>query len=264
MAYRVHTEDFEGPFDLLLYLVSRQRIDIGSISIAEIADQYLAEISRMRTLDLDVASDFLVVASTLLEIKAASLIPTGPSEAEEEGIEELSANEARAILLQRLLTYKQFKNAAAALEVREDATARMHVRTCGAPQEFLNLYPDYLEGVDLDMLAALCVQAMTTREESLLSRDHIAERRISVEITLRSLYTRLKQEHRMRFSQLINESTPAPIVVVSFLSLLELYKRNHVTLTQSQAFGDIDIEFKEESGELVLDEDHALTALIDR
>ncbi|MGI6536352.1 MAG: segregation and condensation protein A [Eggerthellaceae bacterium] len=119
MAYRVRTEGFEGPFDLLLYLVSRQRIDIGSISISQITDQYLAEIRRMRALDLDVASDFLVVASTLLEIKAASLIPDADSDQEvDEDLQELAPNQAREVLLQRLLTYKQFKNAAAGLESR--------------------------------------------------------------------------------------------------------------------------------------------------
>ncbi|MGI6591485.1 MAG: segregation and condensation protein A [Eggerthellaceae bacterium] len=263
MAYRVHTEEFEGPFDLLLYLVSRQRIDIGSISIAEITDQYLAEISHMRKLDLDVASDFLVVASTLLEIKAASLIPDGSSEAEEQGIDELGPNEAREILLKRLLTYKQFKNAAAGLETRGEAAARCHARTFGAPREFLNLYPDYLEGVSLDSLAYLCVNALTTREESLLERDHVAEKHISVETTLRGLYARLKNERHLQFSQLVNDTTPLPVAVVTFLSLLELYKRNHLILSQDHPFGDIDIDFKEEGGDLVLDEDHALTSVID-
>ena len=114
MSYRVRTESFEGPFDLLLYLVSRQRVAIGAISIAAIADQYLAEVARMEALDLDVASDFLLVASTLLDIKAASLLPRPVDEAVEE-LEELTPSEARDVLVERLLVYKQYKNASAAL-----------------------------------------------------------------------------------------------------------------------------------------------------
>ena len=105
MSYRVRIENFEGPFDLLLYLVSRQKVDIGSISISEIADQYLAEIERMRRLDLDVASDFLLVAATLLEIKAQSLIPHDRDETDDD-IAELAPSEARELLVARLVTYK--------------------------------------------------------------------------------------------------------------------------------------------------------------
>ena len=114
MSYKVRTESFEGPFDLLLYLVSRQRVDIGAISIAQIADQYLQEVARMGALDLDVASDFLLVASTLLEIKAASLVPSAQADADEE-LGEMDPVQARDALIARLIAYKQFKNAAAYL-----------------------------------------------------------------------------------------------------------------------------------------------------
>lgn len=100
MSYKVRTASFEGPFDLLLYLVSRQKVDIGAISITEIADQYLAEVTRMKNLDLDVASDFLLVASTLLEIKAQSLIPQDTPEIDDD-IAELTPSEARDILVER-------------------------------------------------------------------------------------------------------------------------------------------------------------------
>lgn len=112
MSYRVRIESFEGPFDLLLYLVSRQKVSIGSISLSEITDQYLAEVQRMRNVDLDVASDFLLVASTLLEIKAASLLPHEEAEDVSEEYEEMSAGEMRDALVGHLLEYKKFKNAA--------------------------------------------------------------------------------------------------------------------------------------------------------
>ena len=107
MSYKVRIDSFEGPFDLLLYLVSRQKVDIGAISITEIADQYLAEVSRMETLDLDVASDFLLVASTLLEIKAQSLIPRERDELDDD-LAELAPSEARDMLVERLMEYKKF------------------------------------------------------------------------------------------------------------------------------------------------------------
>lgn len=117
MSYKVKIESFEGPFDLLLHLVHRQRVDIGQVSLSDITDQYLAEIRRMQALDLEIASDFIVVASTLLEIKAASLLPQEmPEEGEE--YEEYEPSDLRRILVERLINYKKFKNATAALAVR--------------------------------------------------------------------------------------------------------------------------------------------------
>ncbi len=124
MSYRVSTQVYSGPFDLLLQLVTRQKVDIGAISISEVAEQYLAEAERIEALDLDVASDFLLVAATLLDIKAASLVPhEAPRKVDDdddefdEDLEELSALDGdalREVLIQRLIAYKQFKGAAAA------------------------------------------------------------------------------------------------------------------------------------------------------
>ncbi len=126
MSYRVSTQAYSGPFDLLLQLVSRQKVDIGSISISEVAEQYLAEVERMQALDLDVASDFLLVAATLLDIKAASLVPDEPIKAsldedEDEELADLDGDALREVLIARLIAYKQFKGAAAALGARMEA-----------------------------------------------------------------------------------------------------------------------------------------------
>ena len=106
MAYRVKIESFEGPFDLLLYLVSRNKVDVGTISITEIADQYLSEISKMKTLDLDVASDFLLTAATLLKIKAESLLPRDVQPIDED-VQDLAPADAREMLIDKLITYKR-------------------------------------------------------------------------------------------------------------------------------------------------------------
>ena len=166
MSYRVRIESFEGPFDLLLYLVSRQKVDIGSISITEIVDQYVAYIDRMQKLDLEVASDFLLVASTLLDIKAASLIPSEKTEVEDE-LEELSPNEAREILIEKLIAYKQYKNAAWALKKRFELEGRMHPRLCGPDQEFGN-YARLSESTTLSSLAFLCPSAWLNARYSCL------------------------------------------------------------------------------------------------
>lgn len=142
MSYRVSTQVYSGPFDLLLQLVTRQKVDIGAISISEVAEQYLAEAERIEALDLDVASDFLLVAATLLDIKAASLVPQeAPRKADDDDeidddLEELSALDGdalREVLIQRLIAYKQFKGAAAALGARH-AGRKPHAPACGRPR----------------------------------------------------------------------------------------------------------------------------------
>lgn len=259
MSYRVRIDSFEGPFDLLLYLVSRQKVDIGSISITQIADQYLEEVSHMQNLDLDVASDFLLVASTLLEIKAESLIPNEHSDLDED-IAELAPNEARQMLVEKLLAYKQFKNAATALEARFHEEGRRHVRPFGPDACFTQLMPDFLEGVSLDGLAMLAAAALARRETFLLESEHIAAKPIPVEAHVRGIHGRIVKEKHLRFSQLAGAGTPTPIVVVTFLAVLELYKRNMVKVKQSALFGDIDIDYIEGSGELFLDGDNAITS----
>ena len=260
MSYKVRIDSFEGPFDLLLYLVSRQKVDIGAISITQIADQYLAEVSRMPNLDLDVASDFLLVASTLLEIKAQSLIPRERTEVDDD-IAELAPSEARDMLVDRLLTYKQYKNAGAALLARFVAEGRMHARPFGPDARFLSLMPDYLRDVTLDGLALVCARAMARRDVFLLESEHIAAKPIPVEVHVRAIHQRIKNKKRLMFSELVDAATPTPVIVVTFLAVLELYKRSMVHVEQSDLFGDIDIRYIEGSGELLLDGDDALTSV---
>ena len=247
MSYKVRIDSFEGPFDLLLYLVSRQKVDIGAISITQIADQYLAEVSRMDNLDLDVASDFLLVASTLLEIKAESLLPR--------------EREARDILVERLLAYKQYKNAASALHMRFVSEGRMHPRPFGPDACFLNLMPDYLKDVTMDGLALLAARAFARRDVFLLESEHIAAKPIPVEVHVRAIHQRIQNKKTLRFSELVDERTPVPVVVVTFLAVLELYKRAMVKIEQAELFGDIDIRYIEGSGELVLTGDDSLTSV---
>ena len=247
MSYRVQTQAYSGPFDLLLQLVSRQKVDIGAISIAEVADQYLAEVERMGDMDLDVASDFVLVASTLLDIKAASLVPsdygkrrTEPAEKDED-LEDLTPDEAREVLIARLIAYKQFRNAGSALGARMEAAGRMHPRTAGPDPEFLGLMPDYLSGITLRGLAVICADLDSRRDTFLLEAEHIAPKRLPVALTVASVDRMTRTHAALTFSDLLDGQSSPEVVVVTFLAVLELFHRGSIRVTQFENFGEIDI-----------------------
>lgn len=237
-GYTVKTDVFEGPFDLLLYLVSKQRLDVSAISITEVADQYLEHIERMTELDLDVASDFLLVAATLLEIKAASLLPKDEAYIGDE-LDDLSPEEARDILIARLLAYKQFKNISAELGARMEAEGRMHPRQAGLETEFLGLMPDFLEGITLRGLAVICADLLHRREVFLLEAEHVASMPISLELHAESVARTLSRRKTVSFTELLGDEPTPELVVVTFLAILELYKRGQVDIRQDLEFAEI-------------------------
>lgn len=240
MSYRVHIDAFEGPFDLLLQLVARQKVDIAEVSITDIAEQYLESIERMEDLDLDVASDFLLVAATLLEIKAAALLPKDtPLDLAE--FDDMSPEEARELLIARLLAYKQFKNAAGELAARYEAESLTHSRAAGLEPDFVKLMPDYLEGVTLHGLAVLCADLVHKREVFLLEAEHIAAAPISLELHVEGIARAIHTRRRTTFFEFVHAGAPVEELVVTFLAILELYKRGLVRLEQSELFGDIEI-----------------------
>ncbi len=246
MAFTVRTQAYSGPFDLLLQLVSRQKVAIGSISVADVADQYLAEVDRMGEMDLDVASDFLLVASTLLDMKASSLVPADVPRSrvvdeEEDDFADLSPDEAREVLIARLIAYKQFRNAAAALAGRMEAEALMEPRTAGPDPEFLNLMPDYLEGISLRSLAVICADLDSRRESFLLEAEHVAPRRLPIALTVATVDRLTRTHPQMTFTELLDGQVTAEAVVATFLAILELYKRGSVVVSQSETFGEIDV-----------------------
>ena len=260
-SYRVTTQAYSGPFDLLLQLVSRQRVTIGSISISEVASQYLEEVERMRDLDLDVASDFVLVASTLLDIKAAPLIPDEPIasraddlDEEDADLEGLSPDEAREVLIARLIAYKQFRSAASALGARAEAESRMVPRTVGADPEVLGLLPRYLQGVTLRSLAVICADIDSQRETFLLEAEHVAPRRVPVALTIAAVDRLVRGRGSVTFSDLLDGQDSPEVVVANFLAILELYKRGLVDVRQSELFGEIDVSHVEGAPAYELDE----------
>ena len=229
MSYRVTTQAYSGPFDLLLQLVSRQKVDIGSISIAEVAEQYLEEVERLQSLDLDVASDFLLVAATLLEIKASSLVPDDAprvvlDEEDEAEYDALDGDALREVLIQRLIAYKQFKGAAAALGARMEAESRMHPRVAGPDPEFMNLMPD------------------GKRQKFRHEAEHVAPHRLPLELTVASVDRVTISKGSTTFRDLLDGEATVEQVVATFLAILELAKRGSVTLEQDENFGTITID----------------------
>lgn len=250
MSYRVSTQVYSGPFDLLLQLVTRQKVDIGAISISEVAEQYLAEVERIEALDLDVASDFLLVAATLLDIKATSLVPqeaprnTDEVDEDDEDLEELSALDGdalREVLIQRLIAYKQFKGAAAALGARMQAESRMHPRVAGPDPEFLGLMPDYLAGITLRGLAVICADLDGKRQTFLLEAEHVAPHRVPLDLTVASVDRFTMAHQTCTFRELLDGDATTEQLVVTFLAMLELAKRGSLTLSQDEIFGTIQI-----------------------
>lgn len=261
MSYKVNTATYSGPFDLLLQLVSRQKVAIGSISISEVADQYLAEVDAMEELDLDVASDFVLVASTLLDMKAHALVPQDVSlkssydeDEFDDELDGLSPDEAREVLIARLIAYKQFRNAGAALGSRMEAESYMFPRSVGPDPDFLNLMPDYLEGITLRSLAVICADIDSKRETFLLEAEHVAPKRLPVALTVASVDRLTRSKGKVTFSELLDGQDTPEIVVANFLAVLELFKRGLVRVQQDVIFGEIEIEHIEGADSYQLDE----------
>ena len=261
MSYKVNTATYSGPFDLLLQLVSRQKVAIGSISISEVADQYLAEVDAMEELDLDVASDFVLVASTLLDMKAHALVPQDISlkssydeDEYDDELDGLSPDEAREVLIARLIAYKQFRNAGAALGSRMEAESYMFPRSVGPDPDFLNLMPDYLEGITLRSLAVICADIDSKRETFLLEAEHVAPKRLPVALTVASVDRLTRSKGKVTFSELLDGQDTPEIVVANFLAVLELFKRGLVRVQQDAIYGEIEIEHIEGTDSYQLDE----------
>ncbi|MDR1015901.1 MAG: segregation/condensation protein A [Coriobacteriales bacterium] len=244
MPYNIKIAEFEGPFDLLLHLVSQQKLDIAAIRISQIADQYLAYIEKMRQLDLDVASDFLVVAAQLLSIKARSIVAAGQRDeagSDDDELDELSPDQAKQILIERLIAYKQFKNVAAWMGARYEAQSRLHVRNAFLEPRFAGLMPDFLRDTTLADLARICAELASRRQVFLLEAEHIMAEPISLPERVAAIDRVLAQRPHQTFRQLVADADNAAEVVVSFLAILQLYHDGSVDLIQKSPEGEIEV-----------------------
>lgn len=236
MPYEVQTPVFEGPFDLLLHLILKEQVDIYEVSLVAIVDAYLGELERMENLDLDVATEFLLIAATLIELKARRLLP---DESDVDLDDELALWEERDLLLARLLECKTFKDAAQALQRMSEHASKSYPRTAGLEERFLDLAPDLLEGIDLEDLKAAYIRALTPKPKPVLDLFHVSAVRASVTDAVEELLDELPRAGRMTFRELTDSLVERLEVVVRFLALLELFKQGFVDLQQPRAFGDI-------------------------
>jgi segregation and condensation protein A len=240
VTYAVTTPVFEGPFDLLLHLILDQKIDVYEISLTAIVDAYLVELDRMDTLNLEVATEFLLIAATLVELKTRRLLPDDDTVDLDE---ELALWEERDLLLARLVECKTFKDAAVVLAQLAAVAARSVPRTAGLEEQFIGLMPDLLAGVTANDVRAAFVRAVTPRPQPRVHTDHIAPIRASVVDAVEELVDELPRVGRITFRQLTGMLVDRLDLVVRFLAILELFKQGLVELEQVGRFGDIMIEW---------------------
>jgi segregation and condensation protein A len=238
MAPEVSTPVFEGPFDLLLHLVLREQLDLYEVPLAPIVDAYLRELEALQGLDLDVATEFLLIAATLVELKARRLLP-GPDDVELD--DELALWEERDLLLARLLECKTFKDVAGILARLAEAASRSFPRLAPIEERYASLSPDLLDGVTPERLWAAYLRAVTPKPLPTVDLTHVAPIRVSVADAVAELADELPRAGRISFRRLTAGMTGRLDVIVHFLALLELFKQGVIDLDQAHTFGDIEV-----------------------
>ena len=236
MSAHVRTPVFEGPFDVLLHLVSEHKLEIYDVPLAEIVDGFLAELADRRPLDLELCSEFLVIAAILVELKSRALLP-GPDEVEDD--EELSGFEERDRLLARLYELQVYAAAADAFALLVERAGRSLARTAGLEEQFRDAAPDLLAGLTAERLAAAYLTAMAPAPAPGLDLSHVTVEAVTVSEAVAELEDRLPGEGTATFRDLTSHCTTRMQVIVRFLALLELCKRGWVALDQGSTFGDL-------------------------
>ena len=240
MAYEVATPVYDGPFDLLLHLILKEEVDIHEVSLTRIVEAYLEEIQRMQMLDLDVATEFLLIASTLVELKTRRLLP-GREDMDLD--EELALWSERDLLLARLLDCKTFKDVAAVFSQLTERASLSFPRRSGPDERFADLLPDMLDGVTPARLQRAYLRVTQPKPPTSIDLFHVAPIRASVADALMEMLETLPKLGKVTFRQITEAIHDRIEVVVRFLAILELYKQGRVTLEQSDRFGDIEVQW---------------------
>ena len=236
VAVTVDTPAFQGPFDVLLQLVSDHKLDVYDIPLAAVVDAFLAEVAQRQPLDLEACSEFLVIAAILIELKSRKLLP-GPDDIDDD--EELSGFEERDRLLARLYELQAYAAAADAFALLIDRARRSLPRIAGLEEQFRDMAPDLLAGLTAEQLAAAFLVASGPKPEFLLDLSHVTVEAVTVSEAVAELEERLPGSGTATFRDLTRECTTRMQVIVRFLALLELCKRGWVTLDQGETFGDL-------------------------
>jgi segregation and condensation protein A len=235
-GFEVHLDVFEGPFDLLLGLISKHKLDITEVALSQVTDEFIAYIrARAEGWDLDQASYFLVVAATLLDLKAARLLPAGEVEDEED----LALLEARDLLFARLLQYRAYKEVAAVFAGRMAVQARRFARRVPMEPQFAELLPEVLLGLGPAEFARIAALTLAPRPVPVVPTEHIHAPRTSVREQAGIIAGRLRTLGRATFRQLTSDCAGTYEVVARFLALLDLYRDGNVSFEQLVPLGDL-------------------------
>lgn len=254
-AFAVRLDNFEGPFDLLLNLIAKHKLDITEVSLSTVTDEFIAHVKAAGPhWDLEQTTSFLLVASTLLDLKAARLLPQGDIEDEED----LALLEARDLLFARLLQYRAFKQVAAVLSERLAGESKRHPRAVGLEERFAGLLPEVLIGIGLEQFAQLAAKALEPKPVLEVSLQHIHANKVSVREQAALVVDRLRRSGTMTFRALCGDSPDRLTTVARFLSLLELFREGAVAFDQVTPLGELTVRWTGEDDadvdELITDE----------
>ncbi|WGX94419.1 ScpA family protein [Nocardioides sp. L-11A] len=238
-GFAVRLANFEGPFDLLLSLISKHKLDVTEIALSQVTDEFIAHIKQLPDDALEETTSFLLVAATLLDLKAARLLPAGDVEDEED----LALLEARDLLFARLLQYKAYKQVAALFDARLQAEARRFPRAVGLEDRYAGLLPEVLIGIGLDQFAALAAKAMTPKPELQLTLHHIHAPTVSVREQAAIVVDRLRRSGTLTFRALCGDVPDTLTTVARFLSLLELFREGAVAFDQVTPLGELTVRW---------------------
>lgn len=245
MSLNIKIENFEGPFDLLLHLIKKNKMDISDIKIYEITNQYLEYIHTMEEMDLEITSEFIVIAATLIEIKSKLLLP---KQKDDESAVDLDEKDPEKELIEKLIQYKKFKNAALFLKEREQGAGRIFSKKPEIIEEKKkNVNPkDFLEGVSILKLYELYNNLITTYRNKInisnVINKEIPVDKFKIEDKMEYLKENIQIGKKVLFSDIINECTSKIEAVVTFLALLELMKLRCIIVVQEQNFTEIYVE----------------------
>lgn len=242
-GFSVHLTNFDGPFDLLLQLISRHKLDITEVSLSLVTDEFIAYIRGLEVSGegwrLDQATEFLVVAATLLDLKAARLLPSGEVEDEED----LALLEARDILFARLLQYRAFKEIAASFQTMIEAADKSFPRVVALDPALSALLPEVLIGVGPDRFSAIAERVLTPKVAPVVAIEHLHMPLVSVSEQSKLVVDALRHSKTMSFRSLCQDADSTLVVVARFLALLDLYRQGNLRFNQVIALGELQISW---------------------
>jgi segregation and condensation protein A len=250
-GFSVHLENFDGPFDLLLQLISSHKMDITEVSLSMVTDEFIAFIRALEASGegwrLDQATEFLVIAATLLDLKAARLLPSGEIEDEED----LALLEARDILFARLLQYRAFKEIAATFALQIEAADKSFARVVALDPALSALLPEVLIGVGAARFAAIAERCLTPKTAPVVAVAHLHTSMVSVADESKRVVEALRAGRTVSFRNLISDADSTLVVVARFLALLDLYRQGVLRFDQVMALGELQISWTgSDSGEV--------------